>query len=337
MEDSACLKCSPSDGLWLGALPPSCSLQPGVKAARFLCDSEALASPCGVAAGIHGLLWPGGVSSKVAKVAGQVLHPGETGRATVLFVSLLGSCVPVRLTLLGAREACGKRDPASPLLLTAPGQRCRHPVLGFPCRLPPPSSQVPAAPSGQGGSLTCSRGCVQLPRAPAWHHGTVARGLGQHSAPSEPFSSVAIDRAPTLAGGAPEGAVQAAGGRAGEAPPAAQHRAGECERVSARAPPRPAPPRLRSSPNPSPAGEADRLLRAGDTAGPLPGGEDHREPGGAVQCLHHAAGLRGVQHAAGEPGGAWAGPVLTISSEAHMNFGYEQPELLLWGFLSRGP
>ena len=182
-----------------------------------------------MAAGIHGLLWPGGVSSKVAKVAGQVLHPGETGRATVLFVSLLGSCVPVRLTLLGAREACGKRDPASPLLLTAPGQRCRHPVLGFPCRLPPPSSQVPAAPSGQGGSLTCSRGCVQLPRAPAWHHGTVARGLGQHSAPSEPFSSVAIDRAPTLAGGAPEGAVQAAGGRAGEAPPAAQHRAGEAD------------------------------------------------------------------------------------------------------------
>lgn len=77
-----------------------------VMAARFLGDSEALASPWGVAAGIHGLLWPGGVSSKVAR---QALHPGETGRPTLLFVLPLGSCVPVRLTLLRVREACGKQ------------------------------------------------------------------------------------------------------------------------------------------------------------------------------------------------------------------------------------
>ena len=81
---------------------------------------------------------------------------------------------------------------------------------------------------------------------------------------------------------------------------------------------------------PSSSGKADRLLRTGDPASPLPGGEDHREPGGAVQRLHHAAGLRSVQHAAGEPGGAWAGHLPTISSEAHMHFGHEQPELLPW-------
>lgn len=40
----------------------------------------------------------------------------------------------------------------------------------------------------------------------------------------------------------------------------------------------------------------------------LPGSEDHREPGGvSFSALHHAAGLRGVQHAAGEPGGRGLG------------------------------
>lgn len=60
--------------LQLGAVPPSCPLQPVVMAAHFLCDSEALASPWEVATGIHGLLWPGDVSSKVA---GRALHPGD--------------------------------------------------------------------------------------------------------------------------------------------------------------------------------------------------------------------------------------------------------------------
>lgn len=113
------------------------------------------------------------------------------------------------------------------------------------------------------------------------------------------------DRAPSLPGRAPEGALQAAGGREGEAAPAAQHRAGKWGRGRWA---RGVCPREACSAASSPAGEAHCLLRAGDPASPLPGGEDHREPGGAVQRLHHAAGLRGLQHASGKSGAWPAGP-----------------------------
>lgn len=44
----------------------------------------------------------------------------------------------------------------------------------------------------------------------------------------------------------------------------------------------------------SSSGEAHRLLRAGDFESSLPGSKDYCQPGRALQCLHHAAGLRGL-------------------------------------------
>lgn len=130
------------------------------------------------------------------------------------------------------------------------------------------------------------------------------------SQPHQPPLPTIADCAPSLSGGAPEGVVQAAGDGAGEAASTAQHRAGK-RWLWARGlgPGRIGPRGSPGSSGSSPPGKAHCFLRAGDPAGSLPGGEDHREPGGAVQCLHHAAGLGGLQHASGKSGG-WARTVL---------------------------
>lgn len=121
--------------------------------------------------------------------------------------------------------------------------------------------------------------------------------------------SCAADRAAAVAGRAAEGAVQAAGGRPGKTAAPAQHRAGK--EGSAEIPAGDEVPnflcwRCRgchahdfvcSSP-----GEAHCLLRAGDSASSLSGSKDYCQPGCALQCLHHAAGLRGLQHASRKSG-----------------------------------
>ena len=125
----------------------SCPLQPVVMAARFLCDSEALASPWGVATGIHGLLWPGDVSSKVAR---RALYPRD-GQA---------HC-PVCV-------ASGQRRPSGP--------RYVKPVVNRgPCQ-----SSVPSLYQGSGAD---TRFLASLASSPALFTGACnsLRGRGAHS------------------------------------------------------------------------------------------------------------------------------------------------------------
>lgn len=130
---------------------------------------------------------------KLPKRPGKSSTLGRRGRPTVLFVLLLSSCGPSAPTLLGAREACGKWDPASPLLLTVPGQRCRHPVLGFSWPPPPPSSQVPVPRQGAYPPAPGMR--AQLPRGSCLASRDRGAWAGAALAPVSP-SSVATDRAP---------------------------------------------------------------------------------------------------------------------------------------------
>lgn len=147
------------------------SIRPArVKAARFLCDQKHWFS-CGGMPATMGFSGLPAFKSVVLPGKSSTLGDGQAHRPSQL---LPRSCVPVRLTQLGARSSRWL-GPCQPLLLTRLGQR-QTPSSWLLLPLPRPLHRC--LQPRQGGFTHLLPGCVQLPRAPAWHPGTVASWPG---------------------------------------------------------------------------------------------------------------------------------------------------------------